>query len=116
MVEQSAEKIKRSDELVEDIGKVMPYIDARLERSEVSLTERVLVAATIFVYEMVFEVRNGDTIAEKADTTDYVARPWFAIIYHHVEHWYREHYGEALNVNEGGAAHGYVLFGPFLLN
>jgi HEPN domain-containing protein len=109
MVEQSAETIKKSDELAEYIGKVMPYIDARLEHSEVSLTERLLVAATIFVDEMVVKVGYGDTEEDKTNSTDYVTRPWFAIIYHHVENWYREHYGEALNVNEGGRAHGYVL-------
>lgn len=109
MVEQSTEKIQQPDELAEYIRKIMPHIDAGLERSEMSLTERVLTAATIFVDEMILEIRNGDTIEEKTKTTDYVVRPWFAIIYHHVENWYREHYGEALHANESGRAHGYVL-------
>lgn len=109
MVEQSAEQIKKPDELTEYIRKVMPYIDARLEHSEMSLTERLLCAATIFVDEMVFEVRDGDAIEDKTNSTDYVARRWFAIIYHHVKNWYQEHYGDALHANESGRAHGFVL-------
>jgi hypothetical protein len=109
MAEQSAEKVKDPDHLAEYIRNVMPDIDAELERGEMSLSERLLCAATIFVDEMVFEIRNGDTIEDKTRTIDYVTRPWFAIIYHHVENWYREHYGALLHANESGRAHGFVL-------
>jgi hypothetical protein len=109
MVEESAERLTQPDKLAEYIGKAMPYIDGGFEQSDMSLTERMLCAATTFVDELVFEVRNGDTVEEWTSSTDYVARPWFAIIYHHVKNWYRAQYGEALDVNEGGRGHGYVL-------
>lgn len=109
MVEPIAETDKQIDRLAEYIGEIMPYIDARLQHSDISLAERTLSAATIFVGQMVLEVRNGDTVEDTTNTTDYVARPWVAIIYHHVKNWYRDHYGEALNANESGKAHGYVL-------
>jgi hypothetical protein len=109
MAEKDAEKNERSDKLAEYIGKVMPYIDARLEPTEMSLTQRVLVAATTFVDEFVTSIHNRGTVEDKSSSTDYVVRPWFAIVYHHIQNWYREHYGEALDANLGGSAHGYVL-------
>lgn len=109
MAEQGAEIIEQPGKLEEYVDKVMPYIDARLERSDVSLTERILLAATIFVDEFVFEVRNGETVHDKSSSSDYVVSPWFAMLYRHVDDWYREHYGKALDVNPGGLAQGYVL-------
>lgn len=109
MVQPAAETAKQPDELAEYIGKVMPYIDTRLQHNDMSLVERMLSAATVFVDEMILEIRNGDTVEDTTNMTDYVARPWFAIIYHHVKNWYQDHYGEALNTNESGRARGYVL-------
>jgi hypothetical protein len=109
MPEQTADKIKEPDALVELIARLMPDIDAWLGQSDVRLPERLLSAATLFVDEIIIEVRYGDTVEDKGDSSDYVARPWFAVIYHHIENWYREHYGEALHANESGRAHGFVL-------
>lgn len=109
MVEKTAESIKQADKLAEYIGKVMPYIDTRLAHSDAPLAQRLLVAATMFVDEFTTAIRVGDKVEEIPSHTDYVVTPWFAIIYHHIENWYREHYGDALNANPGGSAHGYVL-------
>ncbi|MBB4373492.1 hypothetical protein GGD63_006315 [Bradyrhizobium sp. cir1] len=109
MAEQIAEPVKQADKLAEYIGNVMPYIDTRLAHSDSPLAQRLLVAATMFVDEFTTAIRVGDKVQEIPSHTDYVVTPWFAIIYHHVENWYREHYGDALRDNPSGSAHGYVL-------
>jgi hypothetical protein len=109
MAEESHAANRKPNDLEQLINDFMPHIDAWLGQSDMSLTERLLNAATVFVDEIIIEVRNGDKVEDKGSSTDYVTRPWFAIIYHYVERWYRERYGEALHVNEGGRAHGFVL-------
>lgn len=109
MAEPGDEGTTKPDELELLVNRILPHIDARLEQSDMSFGERMLFAATTIVDDLVLEIRCGDVVEDKAIRTDYVTRPWFAILYHHVQNWYRQHYGDALDRNEGGHAYGFVL-------
>ncbi len=106
MAEERENQNGEPGKLTDAIRKVLPYIDAALAKGDVSLKERVLHAAIEIVEKLIVDVRVGDQIQDK---TGYAVSPWFAFIYHDVAEWYRENYGEALNRNETGRAHGFVL-------
>jgi hypothetical protein len=81
----------------------LPLIDARLAADDSLLATRPFEAAAMFVTDCVIEVSIDP------DKDDFAAKPWFAIIYRHVEDWYRETYGEAMNRGPGNVACGVVL-------
>jgi hypothetical protein len=89
-------------DLDEAIAARMVIIDAELSADQVALKQRPLRAAITFVKDWVLEV-SGD------DKRDFAGKPWFAIIYYHVERWYRDHYGPAFERDTSGIARGVVL-------
>jgi len=89
-------------ELKEAIAGHLSNIDAELSAYEVPLKIRPLRASIMFVKDYVSEV-SGD------DKNNFEAKPWFAIIYHHVEQWYRDHYGPAFDRDRSAIASGVVL-------
>lgn len=78
------------------------YIDEYLSAAEVPVSQRVTQAAILFVQDWIIEI-EGD------DKTDPYMKPWFAIIHHHVEEWYRDHYGPTLMRGKDSMATGVVL-------
>ena len=86
----------------ESITGHMTAIDVMLSHEGMPLKGRPLSAAIFFVKECILEI-SGDT------KDDYAAKPWFAIIYHHIEQWYRDHYGAAFNAETDSTAIGVVL-------
>jgi hypothetical protein len=85
------------------IYEFMPLIDGRLAGIETPVGTRAFSAAADFVKHFVLEVSNDD------NKDDFAEKPWFAIIYHHVNQWYRETYGDALEKDSGRTACGVVL-------
>lgn len=55
----------------------------------------------MFVQDWIIEI-EGD------DKTDFALKPWFAVIYHYTEEWYRDHYGPATEGNGTAIASGVV--------
>jgi hypothetical protein len=89
--------------LEETIASHMKWIDPLLSEWRVlPLRTRPWRAARLFVERVVVDVSGGLT-------EDFEEQPWFAIIYHHVEQWYRDHYGAAFEGNPGAVAMGVVL-------
>lgn len=88
--------------LKETLADYLPLIDATLSAQEIRVSIRPFRAAVIFVEDFVLEV-SGD------DKTNYPAKPWFAILYHYVDEWYREQYGAAFKADKSGFAIGVVL-------
>lgn len=88
--------------LTDVIADFLPLIDELLSAQEVKVTLRPIRAAIMFVDDVVISI-SGD---EKGKSTDYVAKPWFAVIYHYVEKWYQEQYGAAFKRDESGIAIG----------
>jgi len=81
--------------LKEAIAERLALIDEYLSSAETPVPQRVTQAAFMFVQDWIIDI-SGD------DKTDFALKPWFAVIYHHVEEWYREHYGPA--AKSGGSA------------
>jgi hypothetical protein len=88
--------------LEESIAENLVKIDVILSAQETPLRMRPFSAATIFVEHCIVEI-SGDV------KTDYAVKPWFAIIYHHIDQWYRDHYGAAFNAKTDSIAIGLVL-------
>ncbi|WP_027547601.1 hypothetical protein [Bradyrhizobium sp. WSM2254] len=103
MVEKGPDERGKKPTLKDAIYGHMPLIDTRLAADESLLAVRPFEAAAMFVKDCVFEVSNDP------DKDDFAAKPWFAIIYHHVEAWYRETYGDAMKRGAGNVACGVVL-------
>jgi hypothetical protein len=77
-------------------------IDETLSQGRVPLKRRPLIAAQFFVEHGIQEI-DGDT------KDNYVVKPWFAIIYHHIEQWYRDQYGAAFETDDENILSGVVL-------
>jgi hypothetical protein len=90
------------DELKEYIRNLMPIIDGDLSLREIPLSQRSFRAGITIVEEFVIEVSGDD------NKDDFATKPWFAIIYHHINQWYRDHYGPLLDQNPSGFARGVV--------
>ncbi len=89
--------------LEEAITEHMQLIDLELQVEELPLWQRPLKASIKFVLESILEMQ-GDT------KEDFAAKPWFAVIFHHIENWYRDTYGSAFVQSSGeGFASGVVL-------
>lgn len=80
-------------ELEEAIAAHMKWIDPILSEERGPMKTRPSSAARLFVKHAVIRV-SDDTI------DDYSNQPWFAVIYHHVEQWYRDHYGAAFDADD----------------
>lgn len=92
----------RKDELREYIRDLMPIIDSDLSLREIPLSQRPFEAGIITVRKFVVEVSGDD------NKDDFAAKPWFAVIYHHINQWYRDRYGSLLDHNPSGFARGVV--------
>ncbi|MDF3207154.1 hypothetical protein EOA22_10400 [Mesorhizobium sp. M7A.F.Ca.US.014.04.1.1] len=89
--------------LEEAIAEHMQLIDLELQVEELPLWQRPLRASIKFVLESILDIR-GDT------KEDFAGKPWFAVIFHHIETWYRDTYGSAFDQSSGeGFASGVVL-------
>lgn len=66
------------------------------------MSQRVTQAAILFVQDWIIEIK-GD------DRTDFYVKPWFAIIHHHVNEWYQDNYGPALERGKDSVATGIVI-------
>jgi hypothetical protein len=94
-------------DLKQAIYQFMPLIDPILAAAETPLGMRALHAATRFVEDLVVDV---STETDKENFKEnFALKPWFAIIYHHVDNWYRETYAEALKRGHEKTACGVVL-------
>jgi hypothetical protein len=91
------------DEFKEFIHKLLPDIDQYLSDLQVPPKQRLLRAGIIIVKDFVISV-SGD-----ANKEDYSDKPWFAILYYHIENWYRDHYGTLLDENKSGFARGVII-------
>lgn len=89
-------------ELPEYIAQVLEPIDAGFSEAEVPLKRRPLRAAIIFINDLVLEIR-GDT------KEDFETKPWFKVLYHHIDEWYRERYGPAFDNEATNIALGVTL-------
>jgi hypothetical protein len=86
------------DQLLAYLREVLPEIDRELVRREVSLDDRTFQAAIDFTQLCVLEVHESGTAkAAPGDVKAFIATRWFATIFYHVEQWYRDLYGEALD-------------------
>lgn len=89
-------------ELKEAIAERLVLIDQYLSAAEIPVPQRLTQAAFIFVNDWITDIK-GD------DKTDFALKPWFAIIYDHVQEWYNEHYGPATESNTSGVVSSVVL-------
>ncbi|RWC84740.1 MAG: hypothetical protein EOS72_28850 [Mesorhizobium sp.] len=88
--------------LEEAIADHMKLIDLELQLEELALWQRPLRAAIKFTLESIIEIR-GDT------KENFATKEWFAIIFHHIENWYRETYGSAFEKSSGDSVCSGVL-------
>ena len=86
----------------EAIAERLVLIDEYLSATEIPVPQRITQAAFMFVQDWIIDI-EGD------DKTDFALKPWFAVIYHHVKEWYRDHYGPATEGGGGSIASGVVL-------
>jgi hypothetical protein len=96
--------------LESEIDRVLPVIDDFLGKRNLTLSQRPLEAASMWVRDFVLEVSN--------DTKDeYYKKPWFASIFAVVMKWYERKYGAALkgrnNTFEGVV---WIYGKPFLVD
>jgi hypothetical protein len=91
-------KYGHEDELAVHLREALPVIDRNLAAREFPLHQRILQAALEFVQHCVLSVQEvGNDEVSPGDTQEFIATRWFSVIYHHVDQWYRDRYGAALD-------------------
>ncbi|GGE83571.1 hypothetical protein [Niveispirillum cyanobacteriorum] len=85
-------------EIIEIVERIIEeIIDPYFEKIGISLSDRSFHAAMDIAKNYIIEIQEGDKPAEKPDlTTDFVATPWFKIIFRATNAWYKNKFGKAL--------------------
>lgn len=95
---ESELKQAQDDELVLLLRDALPVIDRDLAVREFPLHQRTFQAAIEFVQHCVLFVREaGNDEATPGNSQEFIATRWFSVIFYHVDQWYRDRYGAALD-------------------
>lgn len=88
----------KEDQIAVYIGEALPHIDRDLAAREIALSDRRFRAAVEYVRYCVTAVsEDGKETSHPGESSNFIATSWFAIIFFHVDNWYRDRYGVALD-------------------
>ncbi|GJE59921.1 HEPN domain-containing protein [Methylobacterium trifolii] len=107
------------DQFVSHIREVLPLIDRIAAVREVGLGDRVFYAAVEYVQNFVIAIDEGDGEAKlTGDSIEFIAKNWFSVAFYHVDSWYRDRYGAALDRKTDNRIKGVVEIAgtPFALD